>query len=398
MDVPRLRKRSAIGPAAVVAAVVLIVTACTGGASPAASGSAPAATSPAASASANASPTASGSQSALNFPPGTKIAHSFCYLNNEGMQIYNNSTIAASQKLGFTIIPSVESGSNPAQQLTDINNMIAQGANILAIQPCDSSAIVPGVKAAADAGIAVIMTDIGAVAGKAVTVVADEVQAGLLSCQGMIDALKEQHNGTASGKVVQIQGEITSDAAQGRTKGFEDCMKQNAPDVTIITVPAPLWDPTAGVNGLQTTLGANPDIVGVYLQSDTQFWTGTKEVLQAAGKLHKRGEEGHVVVDGVDGGTAILQGIRDGYADRDTSQPKTTYFIIGLPFVQLLLEGKSLADINPADYAPLVIEKNAEGGITVKAPNILVTPDTASDKTLWGNSTCSSDVTACPVP
>lgn len=393
MDVPQLRHRGAMTPAVIAVIVVLIASACTGAATP----TPPAAATPTA-ATATGTPAASATTSALQFPANTTIGHSFCYLNNEGMQIYNNSTIAASTKLGFKIIPSVESGSQPAQQLTDINNLIAQGVNILAIQPCDSSAIVPGVKAAADKGIAVMMSDIGAVAGKAVTVVADEVQAGLLSCQGMVDGLKAQNNGVASGKVVQIQGEITSDAAQGRTKGFEDCIKSTAPDVTIITVPAPLWDPTAGVNGLQTTLGANPDIVGVYLQSDTQFWTGTKQVLQTANKLFKRGEAGHVVVDGVDGGTAMLQGIRDGYADRDTSQPKTTYFIIGLPFLSLLLQGKSLADINAADYAPLVIEKNAEGGITVKAPNILVTPDTAADTSLWGNSTCSSDVTACPTP
>jgi ribose transport system substrate-binding protein len=177
MDVPRLRHRSAMIPAVLAVIVVLIASACTGAATP---------TPPAA---ATGTPAASATTTGLEFPANTTIGHSFCYLNTEGMQIYNNSTIAASTKLGFKIIPSVESGSQPAQQLTDINNLIAQGVNILAIQPCDSSAIVPGVKAAADKGIAVMMSDIGAVAGKAVTVVADEVQAGLLSCQVMVDAL-----------------------------------------------------------------------------------------------------------------------------------------------------------------------------------------------------------------
>ena len=385
MKIPRVSHRGRVGFGAMLVIAAMIVSACTGpGTSTSQSGAASAG--------------ASSGGSGLAFPAEVTIGHSFCYLNNEGMQIYNNSTIAAATELGWTQIPSVESGSSPAQQLTDITNLIAQDVDVLAIQPCDSSAIAPGVQAAAEAGIAVIMTDIGAVAGKAVTVVADEEQAGLLSCQGMVESLKEEHDGVASGKVVQIQGEITSDAAQGRTKGFEDCMAETAPDVTIITVPAPLWDPTAGVNGLQTTLAANPDIVGVYLQSDTQFWTGTKEVFQAAGHLFKKGEEGHIVVGGVDGGTAMLQGIRDGFADNVTSQPKTTYFITGLPFLSLLLAGESLDDIDPADYEPLVIEHNAEGGITVKAPNILVTPDTAADTSLWGNSTCSSDVSACPTP
>jgi ABC-type sugar transport system substrate-binding protein len=313
------------------------------------------------------------------------------------MQIYNNSTIATATKLGWTIIPSTDSGSSPEQQLTDIETLLSQGVNVLAIQPCDSGAIVPGVTRAADAGVAVIMTDIGAVEGLATTVVADEIQSGALACQGIVDGLKAQHGGVASGKVVQIQGEITSDAGQNRTKGFEDCIRETAPEVTIITVPTRLWDPTEGANGLQTTVAANPDVVGVYLQSDTQYWTGTKQVLEGAGMLHKRGEDGHVVVVGVDGGTGILQGIRDGYADADVVQPKTTYFNIGLPFVALQLEGK-LQDVDPTAYAPLVIEKNDQGGITVKAPSTLATPDNADDPTFWGNSTCSSDVGACPTP
>jgi ribose transport system substrate-binding protein len=384
--------------------LIALLAGCSGAAAPTAKPSAAATPAPATAtaAPATAAPTPAASSAAtpsgaLNFPPNVVLGHSFCYLNNEGMQIYNNSTIAAATALGWKILPSTDSGNSPSQQVTDITTLLAQGVNVLAIQPCDSSAIAPGVAKAVEANAAVIMTDIGSVAGKAVTVVADEVQSGDLACQGLLGGLKKAQTGDPSGKVVQIQGEITSDAAQGRTKGFEDCLAKNAPGVKVITVPTKFWDPTQGTNGLQTTVAANPDVVGVYLQSDTQFWTGTKQVLQTAGLLKKVGEAGHVVVVGVDGGTAILQGIRDGYADADVSQPKTTYFMTGLPFISLALQGK-LDTVDPAAFAPLVIEKNAQGGITVRAPSTLATAANAADTALWGNSTCPKDVKGCPTP
>ena len=380
------------GPRLAVAALsaALVGAACggTSTASPSAPAPAPAATStPAA--------TAAG---ALKFPANVTFGHSFCYLNNEGMQIYHNSEIAAAQSLGWKTLQATASGNSPSQQLTDVNTLVTQGANVIAIVPCDSAAIIPAVQKAAAAGVAVVMIDIGAGGGKGISVVADEVQAGTLACQGLVPALKQARGGKASGSVVQIQGEITSDAAQGRTKGFEDCIKQDAPDVRIITVPTKFWNPTEGANGLQTTVAAHPDIVGVYMQSDTQYWTGTKRVLQDAGLLKKVGESGHVVVVGVDGGTGMLQGMRDGFADADVSQPKTTYFLQALPFAAIALSQgvDKLASIDTNAYKPLTVTVTADGGLYVKAPNILVTAATASDTGLWGNSTCSKEVKGCP--
>jgi hypothetical protein len=176
-------------------------------------------------------------------------------------------------------------------------------------------------------------------------------------------------------------------------------MKSGAPDVKIITDPTK-WDPQSATSELRISLSANPGTVGVYMQSDTQFWTGTQQVLQSLGMLHKRGESGHVVVVGVDGGGGTLQGIQQGYVDADVSQAKTGYFNIALFFLKRAQSG-TLDKVNPSDYQQYKMDvsyKPNGGGLWVLAPSMLVKQDGASSNSLWGNSTCDKDSTTCATP
>ena len=344
----------------------------------------------------------SGVASGIPTGPSIKFGHSFCYLNNQGMQIYNNSPDAAAKKLGWTIVPSVASGPAPgsiSQQLTDINTLLTEGVNVLAINPCDSESIIPAVVKANAQHVPVIFTDTGTLGGIAVNVAANEIQSGQLACQGMVDGLKAQHNGQVSGTVIQIQGDIAGTAGQDRTKGFEDCMKSNAPNVKIVTDPTK-WDPQSATSELRISLSAMPDTAGVYMQSDTQFWTGTQQVLQSLGLLHKHGESGHVVVVGIDGGGGTLQGVTQGYVDADVSQPKTGYFNVALFFLKQAKDG-SLSQVKPGDYKQYNLDvsyKPSSGGLWVLAPSTLVTAANAADTTLWGNATCDKDASTCATP
>ena len=244
-----------------------------------------------------------------------------------------------------------------------------------------------------------ILTDTGTLGGVAINVAANEIQSGQLACQGMVDGLKTQHNGQVSGTVIQIQGDIAGTAGQDRTKGFVDCMQSNAPNVKIVTDPTK-WDPQSATSELRISLSAMPDTVGVYMQSDTQFWTGTQQVLQSLGLLHKRGDAGHVVVVGIDGGGGTLQGVQQGYVDSDVSQPKTGYFNLGLFFLKQAKDG-TLNKVNPNDYKKYNLDvsyKPSAGGLWVLAPSTLVTSANATDSSLWGNATCDKDLTTCATP
>ena len=268
---------------------------------------------------------------------------------------------------------------------------------MLAINPCDSQSIIPAVTKANAQHVPVILTDTGTLGGVAINVAANEIQSGQLACQGMINGLKAAHNGQVSGTVVQIQGDIAGTAGQDRTKGFEDCMKSKAPSVKIVTDPTK-WDPASATSELRISLSAMPDAAGVYMQSDTQFWTGTQQVLQSLGLLHKVGESGHVVVVGIDGGGGTLQGIQQGFVDADVSQPKTSYFNVALFFLKQAQAG-TLNKVKAGDYSRYNLDvsyKPSDGGLWVLAPSTLVTAASATDSHLWGNATCDKDSTTCP--
>ena len=88
---------------------------------------------------------------------------------------------------------------DPARQASQIEDFVAQKVSAILVAPCDSSAIVPHLKAAQQAGIPVFSADI-AVNGSAVVshIASDNVQGGRLAAR----ALAELLNG--KGKVLII--------------------------------------------------------------------------------------------------------------------------------------------------------------------------------------------------
>lgn len=331
---------------------------------------------------------------------GVTFAHSFCYLNNEGMQVYNNEPLAVAHALGWHVIPSVASGASPgsqSEQITQVHTLLGEGTTLLAVNPCDSNGVAPAIAAANKAGVPVILTDTQAASGYQVSVTGNEVQHGYAACQGLIAGIRAQHGGKVVGPVVEIQGSLATSAAQGRTQGFAQCMHRYAPGVQII-VDATDWSASEGATELRDTLGAHPSVTGIFMESDTVFFTGTARVLQSLGYWHKRGQKGHIAIAGTDGGGAILAAIRSGYADADVVGAKTAYFPIGLMFYGLL-KSHRLGSINKALLSKLGMKVSSVpgGGVVVEVPGSLATPKNAGNPAFWGNGGCAVRFQSCPV-
>lgn len=74
------------------------------------------------------------------------------------------------------------------KQVTQIDNFIASGVDLIMLNAADKKALTPAVKKAQAAGIVVVAVDVGA-DGVDATVQTDNVQAGTISCQYIIDKL-----------------------------------------------------------------------------------------------------------------------------------------------------------------------------------------------------------------
>lgn len=74
------------------------------------------------------------------------------------------------------------------KQVTQIDNFIAAGVDLILLNPGDPKAIGPAIKKAKDAGIVVVAVDTAA-DGADATVTTDNIQAGEIACQYIVDKL-----------------------------------------------------------------------------------------------------------------------------------------------------------------------------------------------------------------
>lgn len=103
-----------------------------------------------------------------------------------------------------------------ARQVDDIQNFISQNVDAILVNPVDSDAVVPAIKAANNANIPVILMDRGSNGGKALTTVAsDNVQAGKMAADYIVKELGEK------AKTFELSGVPGASATVDRGNGFK---------------------------------------------------------------------------------------------------------------------------------------------------------------------------------
>jgi ribose transport system substrate-binding protein len=124
-------------------------------------------------------------------------------------------------------VTSVSSDYDLNKQFTQVDNFIAAGTNVLMINAVDPKAIEPAVKKAQAAGMVVAAFDVAA-AGADVTVMTDNVKAGTLACQYIVDHLKDK-----KGDVLIVNGPQVSSVVD-RVKGCKEVFAAN-PGIKVLS-------------------------------------------------------------------------------------------------------------------------------------------------------------------
>lgn len=121
----------------------------------------------------------------------------------------------------------VSSGYDLNQQINQIENFISSGVNLILLNAADSKGIAPAVIQAKQAGVTVVAVDVAAEGGVDATVTSNNVQAGELACQYIVDRLQ------GTGNVVIINGPPVS-AVIDRVNGCESVFEQN-PNIKVLS-------------------------------------------------------------------------------------------------------------------------------------------------------------------
>ena len=148
------------------------------------------------------------------------------------------------------------------KQFTQIDNFIASGVDLILLNAADAKAIAPAVKRAQAAGITVVAVDVAA-AGADATVQTNNVQAGEIACQFIVDKLG------GKGQVIIQNGPQVS-AVIDRVTGCKSVFAK-APEIEVLSSDQDgKGSREGGLNVMQGHLTRFPHVDAVFTINDPQ--------------------------------------------------------------------------------------------------------------------------------
>ncbi|MBY5935304.1 D-xylose ABC transporter substrate-binding protein [Tateyamaria omphalii] len=207
---------------------------------------------------------------------------------------------AALEAAGATYI-SADAQSSSAKQLSDVESLIAQGANALIILAQDASAVGPAVQAAADEDIPVVAYDRLIEDNRAFYLTFDNVEVGRMQARAVLEAMPK-------GNYVMIKGSPTDPNADFLRGGQQEVLQAaiDAGDITIVgEAYTDGWVPANAQRNMEQILTAADNNVDAVVASND----GTAGGVVAA--LTAQGMEG-IPVSGQDGDHAALNRVATG--------------------------------------------------------------------------------------
>ncbi|MBN9334731.1 ABC transporter substrate-binding protein [Devosia sp.] len=182
-----------------------------------------------------------------------------------------------------------------AKQFSQIDNFISAGVDLILLNPADPKAIGPAIKRAQDAGVVVVAVDTFAEGADAV-VTTNNVQAGEIACQYIVDKLNGEGN-------VIIQNGPQVSAVIDRVTGCEKAFAA-APGIKVLSDDQDgKGSREGGLNVMQSHLTRFSDINAVFAINDPQ-------AIGADLAAKQQGRNG-LIITSVDGAPDIEAALKD---------------------------------------------------------------------------------------
>jgi ribose transport system substrate-binding protein len=159
-------------------------------------------------------------------------------------------------------VTSVSADYDLSKQFSQIDNFISSKVDLILLNAVDPSAMASAIKKARDAGIVVVAVDVDA-KGVNATVQTDNVEAGKLACQFIVDKLSGKGN-----VIIQNGPQVT--AVTDRVKGCKAALAA-APDIKVLSDDQDgKGSREGGLNVMQGYLTRFPKIDGLFTINDPQ--------------------------------------------------------------------------------------------------------------------------------
>ncbi|MEU4238773.1 ABC transporter substrate-binding protein [Actinoplanes sp. NPDC026619] len=209
-------------------------------------------------------------------------------------------------KLGITNLTATNANSQFNKQISDVEQMIDSGVQLLVIAPLNSDGWDSVFAKASAKKIPIITIDrkINATPCKdyLTFIGSDFAEQGKRAADEMAKAMGNK------GKVAILLGAPGNNVTTLRTSGFKDEIAKVAPEIKIVFEQTGNFAREDGQKVTEQLLQSNPDINGIYGEND-EMALGAVTALKGAGK-----KAGDVKVVSIDGTKGAVQAIVDGWA------------------------------------------------------------------------------------
>ena len=197
---------------------------------------------------------------------------------------------------------------NSSLQIKQVQDLLVQNVGALIFISQDSTSAGAGVKAANRADVPVIAVDERpeAGSGKLATYIAtNSVTAARDLCTWMFQQIGNK------GNIAILHGVLGATAELQRTQGCQEALKAN-PGIHVVAQQTANWDETEAYKATQNILTANPDLQGIFGESDA--------MALGAAKAAKAANRNGLVFIGIDGFPTMFPAIKSGLVQGSMAQ------------------------------------------------------------------------------
>lgn len=232
----------------------------------------------------------------------------------------------------------LDSQNDPSKELSNMEDLIVKGVDLILINPTDSDAVGNAIKAANAANIPVITLDRGANSGSVVAHIAsDNVAGGAMAGQFVVDAL----GGT--GNVVELEGIAGTSAARDRGQGFNDVIAKSG--IKVVAKQVADFDRTKGLSVMENILQGQPEISAVFAHND-EMALGALKAIEASGR--------DIMVIGFDATDDAVNAVQEGKMAATVAQQPDQIGALGVKNAVAFLNGETVQASIPVDLKMVV--------------------------------------------
>lgn len=263
-------------------------------------------------------------------------------LSNQFFTTLEQGIKARCEELGIEAV-GYDSGNDAANDMTNMEDLINLGVDIILYNPVDSDAGEAVVELANAAGIPVVTIDRGVNGGEVVCHIAsDNVYGAELAAQFIVELLGEE-----GGAVAEVQGMAGASAATDRHTGFDNVMGA-AENITVVSSQIGNWDRTQAMTIMENVLTSNPEVKAVFCANDVMA-LGVVEACQANGR-------DDIIIVGFDADDDAIAAIQEGTMMGTIQQLPETMGVTGVDVALAYLAGEEVEPFIGVEVALVTAE------------------------------------------